>query len=320
MKSLRVVFMGTPEFAVATLGSLLINGYDVAAVVTAPDKPAGRGRAVRESAVKAYATSQFLPVIQPENLKNPEVIEHLKRLNADVFVVVAFRMLPQEVWKIPPKGTINLHASLLPQYRGAAPINHVLINGETTTGVTTFLIDDKIDTGNILLREEVPVSNSENAGELHDKLMKHGARLVIKTLEGISGNIIRPRSQSEFLMPGEIVKTAPKIFPDFCNVNWNDTPDSIYNFIRGLSPYPCARSVLVDGNKRVSFKIFESRPAVETHDLPAGKILSDGKTLRIACNGGFINILSLQAEGKKMLAAEEFLKGFRIEGYSVSSV
>jgi methionyl-tRNA formyltransferase len=208
----------------------------------------------------------------------------------------------------------------LPQYRGAAPINHVLINGETTTGVTTFLIDDKIDTGNILLREEVPVSNSENAGELHDKLMKHGARLVIKTLEGISGNIIRPRSQSEFLMPGEIVKPAPKIFPDFCNVNWNDTPDSIYNFIRGLSPYPCARSVLVDGNKRVSFKIFESRPAVETHDLPAGKILSDGKTLRIACNGGFINILSLQAEGKKLLAAEEFLKGFRIEGYSVSSV
>ena len=318
MKNLRVVFMGTPEFAVASLGSLIMNGYEVAAVVTSPDKPAGRGRNVKKPAVKLYAESHYLPVLQPENLRNPVFIERLLRLKADVFIVVAFRMLPEEVWRIPSRGTINLHASLLPQYRGAAPINHVLINGEPVTGVTTFLIDDKIDTGNILLREEVPVFPFENAGDLHDKLMKHGARLIIRTLEGIENGTTGPKPQTDFMIPGEILKTAPKIFPDYCIIDWNKDPRSLHNFIRGLSPYPCARSVFSNDRKNISFKIFESEPLTEQHSLSPGHILSDGrKYLRIACNGGFINILSLQIEGKKRLGAEEFLKGFRIDEYTV---
>ena len=317
MKSLRVVYMGTPEFAVAPLGSLLINGYNVVTVVTSPDKPAGRGRTVTKSAVKRFAESNYLPLLQPENLKNPVFLERLRRLNPDIFVVVAFRMLPEEVWKIPPKGTINLHASLLPQYRGAAPINHVIINGETLTGVTTFLIDEKIDTGNILLRKEVPVFPFENAGDLHDKLMKHGARLVIKTLEGIAGNFIFPKNQSEFMMPGEILKTAPKIFPDSCNINWKNQPQIIHNFIRGLSPAPCARSSFSNGNRTVTYKIFESQPETENHILQPGQVVSDGKSfLKIACTGGFIRVLNLQTEGRKRLGTEEFLRGFKIEEFT----
>ena len=317
MKSLRVVYMGTPEFAVAPLGSLLINGYDVVTVVTSPDKPAGRGRTVTKSAVKHFAESNYLPILQPENLKNPVFLERLRRLNPDIFVVVAFRMLPEEVWKIPPKGTINLHASLLPQYRGAAPINHVIINGETLTGVTTFLIDEKIDTGNILLRKEVPVFPFENAGDLHDKLMKHGARLVIKTLEGITGNFIVPKNQSEFMMPGEILKTAPKIFPDSCNINWKKQPLVIHNFIRGLSPSPCAHSSFSNGNRSVTYKIFESQPETENHILQPGQAVSDGKSfLKIACTGGFIRVLNLQTEGRKRLGTEEFLRGFKIEEFT----
>lgn len=318
MKSLRVVFMGTPEFAVASLGSLLMNGYNVVAVVTSPDKPAGRGRNVSKSAVKVFSESNYLPLLQPENLKNPVFIERLKRLNADIFVVVAFRMLPQEVWRIPPKGTINLHASLLPQYRGAAPINHVIINGETISGVTTFLIDDKIDTGNILLRQEVPVFPFENAGDLHNKLMKHGARLVIKTLEAIAGNWIKPQAQSNFMIPGEIIKQAPKILPEYCIIDWNNEPRNIHNLIRGLSPYPCARSVFMNEKKSISFKIYESQPETEKHLLQPGKIVSDGKGfMKIACKDGFIRILNLQIEGKRRLTTEEFLRGFNIDEYIV---
>jgi methionyl-tRNA formyltransferase len=318
MKSLRIVFMGTSEFAVAPLGSLLMNGYNVVSVVTSPDKPAGRGRTVTKSAVKLFSESNYLPLLQPENLKNPVFIERLKRLNPDVFVVVAFRMLPQEVWKIPSKGTLNLHASLLPQYRGAAPINHVIINGETMTGVTTFLIDDKIDTGNILLRQEVPVFAFENAGDLHDKLMKHGARLVIKTLEGLAANFIKPQNQSNFMMPGEILKPAPKIFPEYCNINWNKEPQKIHNFIRGLSPYPCSRAVFKNENRIINYKIYESQPETAQHLLQPGQIVSDGKSfVKIACTGGFIRILSLQTEGKKRLSAEDFLRGFKIEEFSV---
>ena len=318
MKSLRVVFMGTPEFAVAPLGSLLMNGYNVVAVVTSPDKPAGRGRIFTKSAVKLFSESNYLPLLQPDNLKNPVFIERLRRLNADVFVVVAFRMLPEEVWKIPSKGTINLHASLLPQYRGAAPINHVIINGETTTGVTTFLIDNKIDNGNILLRQEVPVFPFENAGDLHDKLMKHGARLVIKTLEAIAGNWIKPQPQSEFMIPGEILKPAPKISPDYCIIDWNHEPVKIHNFIRGLAPYPCARSVFKNEKKIISFKIYESQPETEKHLLQPGKIVSDGKDfIKITCVGGFIRILNLQIEGKKRLNTEEFLRGFLIDEFVV---
>jgi methionyl-tRNA formyltransferase len=318
MKSLRVVFMGTPEFAVAPLGSLLMNGYNVVSVVTSPDKPAGRGRTMTKSAVKLFSESNYLPLLQPENLKNPVFLERLKRLDPDVVVVVAFRMLPREVWKIPPMGTINLHASLLPQYRGAAPINHAIINGETITGVTTFLIDDKIDTGNILLRQEVPLFPFENAGDLHDKLMKHGARLVIKTLEGIAGNFIKPQNQSVFMMPGEILKPAPKIFPEFCSIVWNHDPMIIHNFIRGLSPSPCARAILRNENRSISFKIFESQPETARHLLQPGQIVSDGKSfVKIACSSGFIRILSMQAEGKKRLRTEDFLKGFKIEDFSV---
>lgn len=309
--------MGTPEFAVASLGSLLMNGYNVVSVVTSPDKPAGRGRSVTKSAVKIFSESNYLPLLQPENLKNPVFIERLRRLNADVFIVVAFRMLPQEVWRLPLKGTINLHASLLPQYRGAAPINHVIINGESMTGVTTFLIDDKIDTGNILLREEVPVFQFENAGDLHDKLMKHGARLIIKTLEAVSENFIRPRDQSDFMIPGEVLRKAPKIFPDFCIVDWNKEPQKIYNFIRGLSPYPCARSVFKNETRSISFKIYESQAEAEKHLLQPGQVVSDGKTfVKVACPGGFIRLLTLQIEGKKKLGSEEFLRGFRIDEFT----
>ena len=210
MKNLRIVFMGTPEFAVATLGSLLMNGFNVVGVVTAPDKPSGRGRKMTKSAVKEFAEFSSLPVMQPPNLKDPVFLGNLKKLNADLFIVVAFRMLPEEVWKMPPFGTINLHASLLPDYRGAAPINHAIINGETTTGVTTFFIDEKIDTGNILLREEVQIFPFENAGDLHDRLMKLGARLVIRTLAYITENNVSELPQAELIHPGKSPKTAPR--------------------------------------------------------------------------------------------------------------
>ncbi len=317
MKNLRVVFMGTPGFAVASLGSLLINGYNVVAVVTAPDKPAGRGRTLSESAVKQFAESNYLYLLQPANLKDPEFIKSLVALKPDIIVVVAFRMLPEEVWRIPAMGTINLHASLLPQYRGSAPINHAIINGESVTGLTTFLIDDKIDTGNILLREEVTIFPNENAGDLHDRLMKYGARLIIRTLSAITENSISPQPQTNFMIPGEILRTAPKIFPEHCIVDWNNTPERIHNLIRGLSPSPTARSAFIKENKTVSYKIFESLPESEAHNKRAGEISSDGKSyLKIACKGGFVRILNLQAEGRNRLNVNEFLRGFRIEGFS----
>src|SRR5450759_3550676 len=216
MKNLRIVFMGTPEFAVATLGSLLMNGCNLVGVVTAPDKPSGRGRKMTKSAIKEFAEFSYLPILQPVNLKDPEFLDNLKKLNADLFIVVAFRMLPEVVWKMPSIGTINLHASLLPDYRGAAPINHAIINGETITGVTTFFIDEKIDTGNILLQEEVRIFPDDNAGDLHDRLMKQGARLIIKTLAEIAENSIRPLPQTQFIKPGESPKQAPKIHPNDC--------------------------------------------------------------------------------------------------------
>ncbi len=313
MESLRVLFMGTPEFAVASLGSLLMNGCNIVSVVTSPDKPAGRGRIVSKSAVKLFAESNYLPVLQPANLKDLVFIERLRRLKADVFVVVAFRMLPQAVWRIPPKGTINLHASLLPQYRGPAPINHVIMNGETTTGVTTFLIDDKIDNGKILLREEVPIYPFENAGDLHDKLMKQGARLIIKTLKGIAEGTLSPKPQDLFMAPGEVIKTAPKIFPPDCVIDWNNTPEKIYNFIRGLTPYPGARSSINTTRGNLSLKIFESQPEKESHSLAPGQIISDGKKyLKIACCGGYIKLLTLQPESKNRMTCEEFLRGFSV--------
>jgi methionyl-tRNA formyltransferase len=319
MKSPRIVFMGTPEFAVATLGSLLMNGYNVVGVVTAPDKPAGRGRNISKSAVKEFAEFSYLPVIQPVNLKDRDFIDHLSNLNPDVFIVVAFRMLPEAVWKIPSIGTINLHASLLPDYRGAAPINHAIINGETMTGVTTFLINDKIDTGSILLREEVTIFPFENAGDLHDKLMKHGARLVIKTLEAIAENRIKPHPQTQFIIPGEILKPAPKIHPEDCIINWNNDPQKIHNLIRGLAPHPCARSAFKNINATYSYKIFESQPEFAEHLYEPGQVISDGKNyIKVACNGGFIKIVLLQLEGKNKMSTVEFLRGFRIDDYSLA--
>jgi methionyl-tRNA formyltransferase len=295
-----------------------MNGYNVVGVVTPPDKPAGRGRKVSGSPVKEFAEMSSLPVLQPEKLKDRGFIEALKVLKADLFIVVAFRMLPEVIWKIPPLGTINLHASLLPHYRGAAPINHVLINGEEITGVTTFFINDQIDTGNLLMREKIHIFPYENAGDLHNRLMKLGARLVIKTLDGISRNTIIGIPQSQFLKPGETPKQAPKIFPEDCLIQWNKNSDEIHNLVRGLSPSPCARSFFSDPGSPISFKIFESKSEREVHSLKPGTIVSDNKTwLKIACGKGYLNILSIQAEGKKRMSIPEFLRGFRISDYSL---
>lgn len=314
MKNLRIVFMGTPEFAVATLGSLLMNGFNVVGVVTASDKPSGRGRKLTKPAVKGFAEYSYLPIMQPENLKDPQFIDALKKLNADVFVVVAFRMLPEAVWKLPSIGTINLHPSLLPHYRGAAPINHAIMNGESMTGVTTFFIDDKIDTGSILLREGIQIFPFENAGDLHDRLMKHGARLVIRTLAGIVENTLVPQPQSKFLKPGEIPKPAPKIYPENCIIDWNRDPVSIHNFIRGLAPWPGAKSFFRIGNEKVAFKIFESQPESVDHRFKPGFIVSDGKYfIRVACKNGFVSIVNLQLEGKNRMSVLELLRGFNIK-------
>jgi methionyl-tRNA formyltransferase len=318
MKNLRVVFMGTPDFAVATLGSLLMNGINVVGVVTAPDKPSGRGRKITKSAVKEFAEFSHLPIMQPSNLKDPEFIERLKNLNADIFIVVAFRMLPEVVWKIPAIGTINLHASLLPDYRGAAPINHAIINGEQVTGVTTFFIDEKIDTGRILLREEIQIFPFENAGDLHDRLMIHGARLVIKTLGYIAENKIIPIPQSQLIKKADTLKTAPKINPEFCIIDWSKDAFTVNNFVRGLAPYPCAKSFFIKDSTTLTFKIYECKADTEIHSYNPGQIISDGKRyIKIACKTGIISIGSIQLEGKVKMSTVEFLKGFRIADYHV---
>lgn len=317
MKNLRIVFMGTPEFAVSSLGSLLINGFNVVAVVTAPDKPSGRGRKLTKPAVKEFAEYSSLPIMQPVSLKDPLFISALKDLNPDLFIVVAFRMLPEAVWRIPSVGTINLHASLLPRYRGAAPINHAIINGESVTGLTTFFIDEKIDTGNILLREELTIFPFENAGDLHDRMMKHGARLIIRTISGIAVDNLKPRSQDDFVNAGEILRPAPKITPEFCVIDWNKDATEVHNFIRGLSPYPCAKSYFSDGKESLSFKVYESTPVITDHNFMPGQFFTDGKNfLRAACKSGFLNICSLQTEGRKRMSIAEFLRGFRIEKYA----
>ena len=311
--------MGTPEFAVATLGSLLMNGINVVGVVTAPDRPSGRGRKITKSAVKVFAEFSNLPyIMQPLNLKDSEFIGKLKKLNADLFIVVAFRMLPEEVWKMPPLGTMNLHASLLPDYRGAAPINRAIINGETTTGVTTFFINEKIDTGNILLRDEVQIFPFENAGDLHNRLMILGARLVIKTLSYISEKKIQAQPQTKLINQDEPQKLAPKIHPNDCIIDWNNDPVKIHNLVRGLSPYPCARASFKCDSTTISFKIFESQPEIEKHNFEPGTIISDGKHyFRISCKNGFLNIVSLQIEGKKRISTVDFLRGFKISDYTI---
>ena len=315
-RDLRIVFMGTPEFAVESLKALLISGKNIICVITSPDKPAGRGKQIQSSPVKQFAMEHNLPVLQPTNLKDPVFISTLTDLNPDLNIVVAFRMLPEIVWSLPSLGTFNLHASLLPNYRGAAPINWAIINGESETGVTTFLIDHEIDTGKILMQEKTIIGENENAGELHDRLMTIGAKLVVKTTDALADNSIKPVAQSK-LLPGARFKSAPKIFKDDCRINWNNPVEQIDNFIRGLSPYPAAYCDFVSGKESCFTKIFSARKLMINHAVTPGTIESDGKKiLRIAAANGYLDIKSLQIAGKKRLNTDEFLRGFsHIEKY-----
>lgn len=301
---MRIVFMGTPEFAVATLDTLVQHHYDIVGVVTAPDKPAGRGKQLSSSAVKKYAVDHQLNLLQPTNLKDPGFIETLKALQADLFVVVAFRMLPEVVWSLPAKGTFNLHASLLPAYRGAAPINWAIINGETQSGVTTFFIRHEIDTGAIILQQPVEITEFDTAGDLHDVLMEAGADLVLKTVQQIEAGTEQVREQD---MTGNYPK-APKIFKEDCRINWEQNTETVHNFIRGLSPYPTAFTTLQDKQ----LKIFKAKKVLEPNSLEPGSYeIPDGKQLRFATTDGFIEVLELQLEGKKRMPTEAFLQGFR---------
>jgi methionyl-tRNA formyltransferase len=305
---MRIVFMGTPQFAVPSLDELIKAGSDIVGVITAPDKLAGRGQKLSESAVKLYAIANGLKVLQPENLKDPEFLEELKSLQADLQVVVAFRMLPEAVWNMPPKGTINLHASLLPQYRGAAPINWALINGEKESGVTTFFLKHEIDTGDILFTEKITLTGHETAGELHDRLMNKGAGLLVKTVKAVESGRYNEYPQSAQL-PDTELKGAPKIFKELCNIDWNKTAEEIYNLIRGLSPVPTAYTLL---NEK-TFKIFKADLQAIQPGIQPGGFLSDNKThLKFAAKDGFINVTDVQLEGKKRMGIEEFLRGVKL--------
>ncbi|MDR2911535.1 MAG: methionyl-tRNA formyltransferase [Bacteroidales bacterium] len=313
-KDLRIVFMGTPDFAVASLKTLVEKGYNIVGVVTAPDKPAGRGKLLSESAVKKYAVKNNLLVLQPEKLKNKEFIDGLTSLQADLQIVVAFRMLPEIVWVMPRLGTFNLHGSLLPQYRGAAPLNWVIINGETKTGVTTFLLDHEIDTGKILFKQEIKIDDNYTVENIHNKLMEIGANLVVKTIDAIAGGNIKPVPQQELTTCHEL-KHAPKIFKENCKIDWSRSTESIRNLIRGLSPYPAAWTVIINNETRaeIQVKIFFAMKNNYTKDLtPPGTIESDGKTfLNIACGDGWLQITDLQLAGKKRMKTDEFLRGFQ---------
>jgi len=305
---MRIIFMGTPDFAAGILEAIIgENHHEVAGVVTATDKAAGRGMKIQESAVKICAKKHQLPVLQPEKLKDALFVESLQDLQADVFVVVAFRMLPEVVWRIPPKGTINLHASLLPQYRGAAPINWAIINGETQTGVTTFFINEKIDEGNMLLSEKVEITREDNAGTLHDKLLNIGKVVVLKTLKQIETASYTETKQPDCLD----LKLSPKLHKENCIIDWNKPAEEIFNFVRGLSPYPVAFSRYKNAeNEEMFFKVYSCEPEVISHNLPHGKIQTDNKTfLKIACSDGFIYIKELQIFGKKRMNTEDFLRG-----------
>ena len=301
--------MGTPEFAVPSLNKIYEAGYEIAAVITAPDKPAGRGMQLTQSAVKKFALEKNLKILQPEKLKSPEFIEELKSLKADLQVVVAFRMLPEIVWNMPPMGTVNLHGSLLPQYRGAAPINWAIINGEKETGVTTFKLQQQIDTGNILLQEKIPVSENETAGTLHDKMMNVGAELLLKTIRGLENGTLKEIPQPSTSNVGHAtLRAAPKIFTETGEINWNKNVDEIYNLIRGLSPYPSAFTFL-NGKK---LKIFSAEKENSGESNGAGQFLTDHKTfLKFAAKDGFISLKEIQLEGKKKMKIEDFLRGWR---------
>jgi methionyl-tRNA formyltransferase len=305
MRDLRIVFMGTPDFAVTILKHLVENNYTIVGVITATDKPAGRGRKLNESAVKKYAISQNLHILQPKNLKNETFHQELKRLDANLQIVVAFRMLPKVVWQMPAFGTFNLHASLLPAYRGAAPIHWSIINGETKTGATTFFIDDKIDTGEIILQEEISILNDETVGTLHDKLMYLGANLVSKTVDYIKeGNVVTKKQ------PALEEKSAPKLNPDNCKIDWTDSLENIYNKIRGLNPFPTAWTIIKNEEEDVTAKIYAIEKETEAHHFTIGKIIASKKTLKVAVAKGFIVIKEIKLSGKKKMNAQSLLNGF----------
>lgn len=305
MKDLRIVFMGTPDFAVTILKHLVDNNYNVVGVITATDKPAGRGRKLNESAVKKYALSEDLKILQPKNLKNEDFNKELKNLNADLQIVVAFRMLPKSVWQMPKLGTFNLHASLLPEYRGAAPIHWAIINGETKTGATTFFIDDKIDTGEIILQEEIDISITETVGSLHDKLMYLGAGLVAKTVDLIEEGNVKTIKQPELEE-----KSASKLNPENTKIDWYDTLDNIYNKIRGLNPFPAAWTLIKNNDEEISAKIYAIDKVEEVHNYKSGDLFISKKEMKVAVTGGFINIKEIKLAGKKKMDAINLLNGY----------
>lgn len=315
MERLRIVFMGTPEFAVGILDTIYQNNYDIAGVITAADKPAGRGQKVKYSAVKEYALEKGLTLLQPTNLKDPSFLEELKALNANLQVVVAFRMLPEAVWKMPKLGTFNLHASLLPQYRGAAPINWAIINGEKHTGVTTFFIDDKIDTGAMILKGEIAIGENENAGELHDRLMDLGKETVVKTLTLIeNGNVkttIQPQDDAD-------IKTAYKLNKENCKIDWTKPGAEIHNLVRGLSPYPAAWCFFQDNGQEWNVKIYDTLFIQESPAEAVGTVVADKKEIKVAVTDGYIKINNLQFPGKKKLAAHELLNGMTFSGSAIA--
>lgn len=320
-KSLRIVYMGTPDFAVESLRALVENGYNVVGVVTMPDKPAGRGYKIQYSPVKQYALEYKLPFLQPEKLKDESFLDALRAWKADLQIVVAFRMLPEVVWNMPRLGTFNLHASLLPQYRGAAPINWAIINGDKETGVTTFFLTHEIDTGKIILQERIPITESDNAGSIHDALMTVGAGLVIRTVNKILENEVEAIPQEEFHIPEEALRPAPKIFKDTCRIDWNNTKEDIYNFIRGLAPYPAAWTELVSPSGECwVMKVFETQKIEETPVFAAGNIRTDSKSyIDVAVTDGYIRLLSLQLAGKKRMSVAAFLNGFKLtSGYTIA--
>ncbi|HRZ96211.1 MAG TPA: methionyl-tRNA formyltransferase [Paludibacter sp.] len=312
---MRIVFMGTPEFAVESLKILVENKYHVVGVITMPDKPAGRGHKLQFSAVKQYALEHELPVLQPEKLKDETFLTQLKELNADVQVVVAFRMLPEVVWNMPPLGTFNLHASLLPQYRGAAPINHAIMNGEKETGATTFFLTHEIDTGKIILQEKIQISDSDNAGTIHDKLMVTGAGMVRKTIDLLAAGKTDGVDQSQFISNETDLKSAPKIFKENCEIDCSKSVNEVHNFVRGLSPYPAAWiSVLFPGQtEKTILKVYETTQEFTVHNEIPGTMQTDGKTfVKIALKDGFIHLNSIQASGKKRMETAELLRGMRL--------
>lgn len=307
-KDVRIVYMGTPEFAVAPLKALVENGYNVVAVITMPDKPSGRGHKVQFSPVKEYALSVSLPVLQPERLKDEQFVEQLRSYNADLQIVVAFRMLPEVVWAMPHLGTFNLHASLLPQYRGAAPINRAIMNGEKETGVTTFFLKHDIDTGDMIMQEKLSIGEDEDAGSLYDRLMCLGTETVLKTMEQIlSGKVVRVPQP---IIPEEELKPAPKIFRETCEIDFNQPARQVHNFVRGLSPYPTAWCKLTISGEEKAVKIYAVRPMVEEHHLPCGRLLiEDKKRMRIAVKDGYVEVLELQLPDKKRMTAQALLNG-----------